>query len=182
MFRINFSGHVRTSSVNAYAISWPHTDPHVMRTMPAHLTNTSPMIQQMLALVPNVCRIYTACTRAKRTCILAVVQILFLKFPTQLLHFSIFSKFCFKTLCGILFPIFPQKFILFIMFFYKFGNMKFYFSNCLYRSFAFENICIIKLVWIILCVYILYMIFYLNKLHNFQFSLSNCDLDLTWYS
>ena len=100
-----------------YAISWPHTDPHVMRTMPAHLTSTRPMIQQMLALVPNVCRIYTACTRAKRTCILAVVQILFLKFPTQLLRFSIFSKFCFKTLCGILFPIFPQKLILFIMFF-----------------------------------------------------------------
>ena len=77
------------------------------------------------------------------------VQILFLKFPAQLLYFLIFlQNFVSKLYARIFFPNFLQNlsFLFSDYFFYKFDHMSFLFYNFLYRPFVFEYICTSKLV------------------------------------
>jgi hypothetical protein len=68
----------------------------------------------------------------------------------------------------------------FSYFFLQILQYEFHFSyKILYISFVFEDNCTRKFVMIFLCVYVLHLNFNLNKLYNFQFSVNNCDLDIT---
>ena len=88
-----------------------------------------------------------------------------------------FLKFYFKTLCPNIFPTFPPNVFFFSNFFILVFFLQNFYTNILYlNKFVQVNFDMISLH-----VYILYIILYLNKLYNFQFSLSYCDLDLTCY-
>jgi hypothetical protein len=69
--------------------------------------------------------------------------------------------------------IFPFYFVFVLQIWsYEFLGLQF----SLYRIFVFEYIYTIGMNY-----FGAYIIFYLNKLYNFRFSLNNYDLDLTWY-
>ena len=65
--------------------------------------------------------------------------------------------------------------------FFQFFHISFFPAKFLYKYLYLNKFVQVNFVIIILHVYILYIILYLNKLYNFQFSLSYCDLDLTCY-
>ena len=75
-------------------------------------------------------------------------------------------------------PIFSPKFILFIFYILQFDQMSFLFYNFFRQIFLYVNI-LVQVNWYesILSD----IIFYLNKLYNFTFSLTNCDLYLALY-
>ena len=105
----------------------------------------------------------------------------YLKFcAPRLLYFQNLLHFFLKTLCPNIISKVSSKIysFLFSHFFTIFVVWVSFSCKILHRSFVFEHICTSKFFITFVRVYILFS----NQLYNFQFSLSNCDLDLTWYS
>ena len=103
-------------------------------------------------------------------------------FYAQLLYiFSNFPlDFISRTLSQYFFQYFLQNLFLFhfLTFLLQILAYAFCFRKTFYTHILYLYIFVKYCYKFYLHLYVLYIIFYLNKLYNFQFSLSNCDLDL----
>ena len=96
------------------------------------------------------------------------------------IYFLIFPKIYFKMYPQYFFQYFLQNLFLFhfLTFLLQILSYVFCFRKTFYTHILYLYIFVKYCYKFYLHLYVLYIIFYLNKLYNFQFSLSNCDLDL----